>query len=85
MFDFKHVLQEDHVPFLRPVLHLGLERGAERVESVAARSHFLVGEEAEPAQSGNDTLLFIIVLKLRPRRDGSYKITDETDQRLRLA
>lgn len=58
VLDLELVLEHDHVPLALLVLHLGLERRAQRVEEVAARRDGLGREEADPAQARDDALLF---------------------------
>lgn len=51
------MLEHDHIALSVLVLHLGLERGAESIEEVAARSSLVGGEETDPAEARDDALL----------------------------
>jgi hypothetical protein len=69
------VLQHDHDPLAGLVLHLLLEGGAQRVQWVAARLDGLVGEEADPAQSGQDAVRLIVVGEGRLGRDSPEQVS----------
>ncbi|KAB8349840.1 hypothetical protein FH972_023853 [Carpinus fangiana] len=72
--DAKLVLQHDHVALARPVLHLLLERGAQRVERGAARRDGRVAEHADPAQAGEDALLLGRVGEAGLAADGPLEV-----------
>lgn len=61
VLDLELVLEHDEVALAGAVLHLLLERGAEGVERVAARGDGGVGEEADPAQTGEDAVALVVV------------------------
>ena len=56
MLNLELVLEHDEIALALLVLHLLLERGAERVERVALGDDVLVREEADPAEAGHDAL-----------------------------
>ena len=59
MLDLEAVLQHHEIALAGRVLHFLLERGAERVEGGAARGDGCGGEEAEPAEAGEDAGLVV--------------------------
>lgn len=61
MLDAELVLEHDQVTLVGAVLHLLLEAGAEGVEGVAAGGDLLVGEDANPAQTGEDAVTLVVV------------------------
>lgn len=61
VLDFEFVLEHDHVSLFGAVLHLLLESGAEGVEGVVAWGDEVVGEEADPAQAGQDAVALVVV------------------------
>lgn len=75
MLDFETMLQHHHVALARRILHFLLERGAESVEWGAARGDRLVGEEAQPADAGEDTLFFGSVVELGAGGDGPGEVS----------
>lgn len=60
VLDLESVLEHDHVALAGLVLHLLLEGGAEGVEGVAAGGDGLVGEEADPAQTGEEAVALLV-------------------------
>lgn len=61
MLNAKLVLQHDHVTLVGLVLHLPLQSSAEGVERVTTGSDLLVGEEADPAETAEDTVTLLVV------------------------
>lgn len=61
MLDVELVLEHDHVTLTGPVLHLLLEGSAEGIQRVAAGSGLLIGEEADPAQAGEEAVPLLVV------------------------
>ncbi len=61
VLDAELVLEHNQVTLVRAVLHLLLEAGAEGVEGVTAGGDLLVGEDANPAQTGEDTVTLVVV------------------------
>lgn len=55
------VLQHDHVTLVRLVLHLPLQSSAQGVKRVTTGSDLLVGEEADPAETAEDTVALLVV------------------------
>ena len=75
MLDEELVLQHDHVALALGVLHLLLEASAQAVERGAAGVDLLVGaEQVEPAQTGEDALLLVVVGELGLALDGPVKV-----------
>lgn len=61
VLDVELVLEHDHVALAGLVLHLLLESGAQGVEGIATGSDLLVGEETDPAQTGEETVPLLVV------------------------
>lgn len=61
MLDTELVLQHDHVTLVGLVLHLSLESSAQGVERVTTGSDLLVREEADPAETAEDTVALLVV------------------------
>lgn len=61
VFDLELVLQHDHVTLTRLVLHLLLESSAQGVQGVTAGDRLLVGEETDPAQTGEKAVPLLVV------------------------
>ena len=61
MLDVELVLEHDHVTLALLVLHLLLEGGAQGVEGVAAGSGLLIGEQADPAETGEEAVALVVV------------------------
>ena len=75
VLDEELVLQHDHVALALEVLHLALHAGAQAVERGAAGVDLLGGaEQVEPAQTGEDALLLLVVGELGLARDGPVKV-----------
>jgi len=74
VLDLKLVLQHDEVTLARLELHLLLQRGAERVERVAAGDDLLVREDPDPLQAGQDASLLLGGVEDRLGLDGSLEV-----------
>lgn len=72
------MLQHDHVTLALLVLHLGFQSGAKGVKEVSAGGRLLGGgEEADPAETGDDTLFFRGGGELDEGGDSGEDITEE--------
>ena len=68
------MLKHNKVTLTGTVLHLLLEGGAEGVEGVSAGDDLLVGEETDPAQTGEETIALVVVGELSLGGDGPLQI-----------
>lgn len=68
------MLEHDEVALTGGVLHFSLEGSAQRIERVTAGSDLLVGEEADPAQAGEDAISVVVVGEGGLGRDSGLEI-----------
>ena len=74
MFDFESVLQEDEIALAVFVGHFLLQGRAEGVEGGGAGSYCFGGEEADPAETGEDAVFFVGVFEVGFGGDGPGEV-----------
>lgn len=68
------MLQHDKITLVRAVLHLLLKSSAEGVKSVATGDGLLIGEETDPAETGEKTVTLLVVREVSLRSNSPLEV-----------